>query len=77
MCLAQGPQRSDAGEAGTRGPKVSSQALSHCTPIFMNKNIRNNIILKTEQNASQAHHIKRQNQNLEGKHCRFICDGSL
>ena len=28
MCLAQGPQRSDAGEARTRGPSVSSQALS-------------------------------------------------
>ena len=32
----------------------------------MNKNIKN-IILKTEQNSSQAHHIKRQNQNLEEK----------
>ena len=28
MCLAQGPQRSDAGEAGTRGPSILSQALS-------------------------------------------------
>ena len=27
MCLAQGPQRSDAGEAWTRGLSVSSQAL--------------------------------------------------
>ena len=26
MCLARGPQRSDAGEARTRGPSVSSQA---------------------------------------------------
>ena len=33
--------------------------------ILMNKYIRNNIILKTEQNSSQAHHIKCQNQNLE------------
>ena len=32
MCLAQGPQRSDAGEAWTRGPSVSSQALYHCAP---------------------------------------------
>ena len=32
MCLAQGPQRSDAGEARTRGPSVSSQALYHCAP---------------------------------------------
>ena len=29
MCLAQGPQRSDAGEALYRGPSVSSQALYH------------------------------------------------
>ena len=29
MCLAQGPQRSDA---RTRGPSVSSQALYHCAP---------------------------------------------
>ena len=29
MSLAQGPQRSDAGEAWTRGPSVSSQALYH------------------------------------------------
>ena len=29
MCLAQGPQRSDAGEAQTRRPSVSSQALYH------------------------------------------------
>ena len=29
MCLAQGPQRSDADEARTRGPSVSSQALYH------------------------------------------------
>ena len=27
MCLAQGPQRSDAGEARARGPLVSRQAL--------------------------------------------------
>ena len=29
MCHALGPQRSDAGEAPTRGPSVSSQALYH------------------------------------------------
>ena len=29
MCLAQGPQRSDAGEARTRGLSVSGQALYH------------------------------------------------
>ena len=29
MCLAQGPQRSDAGEARARGLSVSSEALYH------------------------------------------------
>ena len=29
MCLAQGPQHSDAGEAQTHGPSVSSQAPYH------------------------------------------------
>ena len=29
MCLAQGPQRSDIGEAPTHGPSVSSQAHYH------------------------------------------------
>ena len=29
MCFAQGLQRSDAGEARTRGPSVSSQPLNH------------------------------------------------
>ena len=31
MCFDQGPQRNDAGEARTRGPSVSSQALYHLT----------------------------------------------
>ena len=43
--------------------------------IFMNEKIRNNIILKTEQNSSQAYHKKRQNQNLEDKHCIFRWGG--
>ena len=34
MCLAQGPQRSDAGEAGTRCPSVSSQALYHWATVL-------------------------------------------
>ena len=32
MRLAQGPQSSDASEAWTHGPSVSSQALYHCAP---------------------------------------------
>ena len=34
MCHAKGPQRSDTGEARTRGLSVSSQALYHCAPSF-------------------------------------------
>ena len=34
MCLAQGPQGSDAGEAKTGGPSVSSQALYHWAPML-------------------------------------------
>ena len=34
MCLAQGPQRSDAGEARTRYPSVSSQALYHWATVL-------------------------------------------
>ena len=36
MCLAQEPQRSDAGEARTRGPSVSSQALYHWATALPN-----------------------------------------
>ena len=34
MCLAQGPQRSEAGEAGTQGPSVSRQALYHWATVL-------------------------------------------
>ena len=37
MCLAQGPQRSDAGEAQTRSPSVSSQALYHWATALPNQ----------------------------------------
>ena len=36
MCLAQGPQRSDAGECRTHGPSVSSQALYHWATALPN-----------------------------------------
>ena len=36
MCLAQGPQRSDACEAQTMGPSVSSQALYHWATVLPN-----------------------------------------
>ena len=34
MCLAQGPQRGDAGEARTRGLESGTLPLSHCAPLF-------------------------------------------
>ena len=37
MCLAQGPQRSDASEARTRYPSVSSQALYHSFKLYAEK----------------------------------------
>ena len=39
MCLAQGPQRSDAGEARTRYPSVSSQALYHWATALPKKKL--------------------------------------
>ena len=46
MCLAQGPQRSDAGEARTRGPSVSSQALYHwATALPIQTYVRETIVL--------------------------------
>ena len=49
MCLAQGPQRSDASEACIRGPLVSSQALYHWAtvlpePACSSKNLNSNNI---------------------------------
>ena len=35
MCLPQGPQCSDAGEARTRGPSVSSQVLYHWSTVLL------------------------------------------
>ena len=34
MFIAQGPQRSEAGEAQTQGPLVSSQALYHWATVL-------------------------------------------
>ena len=33
MWITQGPLRNDVGEAQTRGPSVSSQALYHWAPV--------------------------------------------
>ena len=46
MCLAQGPQRSDAGEARTRGPSVSSQTLYHWATALQELKWAVSLILK-------------------------------
>ena len=43
MCLALGPQHSDAGEVRTRGPLVSSQALYHWATVLPIDRIRVNM----------------------------------
>ena len=54
MCLAQGPQRSDAGEARTRSPSVSSQALYYwatALPMLVCEIYTINIIAKLDKMA--------------------------
>ena len=40
MCLAQGPKRSEVGEAQTRGLWVSSQALYHWATALPKKKVK-------------------------------------
>ena len=57
MCLAQGPQRSDAGEARTRGPSVSSQALYHwatALPIIIVSGLNIKPVLPYRQNLKKV-----------------------
>ena len=45
MCLAQGPQHSDAGEAQTRGLSVLSQELYHWATALPKNNTRSQWVL--------------------------------
>ena len=54
MCLAQGPQRSDAGEARTRYPSVSSQALYHWATALPGLKLENGILQEVGSNESDA-----------------------
>ena len=75
MCLAQGPQRSDAGEARTRYPSVSSQALYHwatALPLYTNRvlNVRKkgNIRNRSNQVPHQTQNIIWKSEKKHKKH---------
>ena len=57
MCLAQGPQRSDAGEARTHDPSVSSKTLYHWATalpqVLLYHLFENNVISSAGFNRSQ------------------------
>ena len=65
MCLAQGPQRSDAGEAQTRGPSVSSQALYHWATALPNIMHIFNVLYKSDLKFSPLIH-----DEIRGDCCR-------
>ena len=52
MCLAQGPQRSNAGETRTRGLSVSSQALYHRATALPNTHVRSSIYMMNHITSS-------------------------
>ena len=55
MCLDQGPQRSDAGEAQTHGPSVFSQTLNHLATALHVPTTNMNLIYRaiTERHAGK------------------------
>ena len=68
MCLAQRPQRSDAGEAQPCSPSVSSQALYHCATAISHRDIhvikdgtyessRKKIIIQTQLFLAGLYHM--------------------
>ena len=66
MCLAQGPQRSDAGEARTRGLSVSSQALYHwatALPLDIGKNWKWGVVLFKSNCIILRHYLR-----IDAKH---------
>ena len=72
MCLAQGLQRSDAGEARTRDPTVLSQALplSRCAPLgclSFHLSVRHSV----RHNLVSPQYLEKKRSNLT-KFCKCI-----
>ena len=61
MCLAQEPQRSDAGEARTRGPSFSSQALYHGATALPQILMKCHILCSISSGSSLFARVKVQN----------------
>ena len=78
MCLAQGPQRSDAGGAGTCGLSFSSQALYHKATVLpslplANSEDPNEIPHDAVTHQSLHRLLKKNNQNsVKVIHIKFI-----
>ena len=68
MCLAQGPQRSDAGEARTRGPSVSSQGLYHCAPRMHFERIKHRIVIVLASEYTLLSYLNVSSVIPQGKH---------
>ena len=84
MCVAQGPQCSDAGEARTRGLSVSSQALYHWAPygvtymcIIIGRFSRDKAQLWRDLYVYDNWALSRENLSLgvcEQQRCRPACE---
>ena len=75
MSCSEGPQRSDAGEARTRGPSVLSQAVSTTEPLG-SLNIPMLICNTVQCDYQEVFHISENSSNhimMDG--CRMIWEG--
>ena len=73
MCLGQGPQHSDAGEARTRGPSVSSQALYHwATALPVDWDVKHQIKQNNKEKRSFLHVKKKSKSWISHKIVSFM-----
>ena len=73
MCLAQGPQRSDTGEARTRCPSVLSQALYHWATALPKSSTMDQMLCKGLFLSSGGH----QSFQLSGSGWTILVEGLL